>query len=1020
MKKTFYSVLRTMCVGAMTLFAVSCYDDTALWGEIDRLDGRVDSLANVLNKDVAALAALQSTVADLETSLTAAIAEGDAAVKKALEDQLAKVKTDLEKAVADGDKALADALAGEKTAIEKALTDLTTGLTSVTGSVENLQAALATFEATVGKSYEALLAQLDELDGLVDGTIADFTAALKALQAADQQLNTELVAAIAKIAVVKVDEVDGKIVLTLADGKTVEVSKPLTNVDNNGLVTMVDVDGVKYWQVVGAAEHTGVQVGHPDQKIEFQINGETNELEYRVNGAEWTSTGVAVQATAENVKVITGLEQTDDYVKLTVGGAEIVLPKYVSDDSSIEASATDFFVMFGASRTLELTAEGIVEYYVMAKPDGWKAKIDGTELTVTAPTKAAAEIGAAEIEGQVLIHGTTKSGKCVVTSIDVNTGKGLTINIAEGNIVVKNAYAQEQFNHWGDPMGVNFIDYYVGIIPTVELEDKEEYFDYLKENWEVPAGFAGMMHNNYDVEFPTYEEGVYEIEVVEMSVESLYKWLGWSDKDGMDYGAEYTVWVAPVDEKGVVVAENAEFATYFNIKVDHEVSEVTHNDAVLSMSLKGADKYFVGVVKDPMASYSITLEAYMAESVPWSYMVNGYADYIELFVEDGDYSGETALKMSDLNEGKLDFNTTYYYWVVPYQAGTVYNDYASQFEPYVGSFTTAPIQAGGTCAASFSDEEVKYTSVSVTVTPSEGTEAVYYAFYDAETWAELESEQDSVIVNDIITNCWSPLFAEDVVSESSLSAGSTVVLATVSLGTDGLYGEVVTSSFRTMSYPSEVNEAHTAVFTDPVVDFTSINVNVTPAAGTVAYWAYMTDLAVSDYETDADLIAYLLKQKTITSATDLTVKNLAAGNARTLVVLVVGDDNKYMLYKKAYSTQALPYAENITVAVESCDVLDAEAGTYKAVINVTGATHVIARAYYTGSTAANIIDLSAVQYGADKSSTTYLYADVVDGKATLEFKPQYYCYTLYVTAYNVDENKVSAIAKTSVAYTFAE
>ena len=108
MRKTF----KLFCAAALAALAVSsCYDDSFLRGEIDRLDGRVDSLASVLNKDVANLAALQSSVTTLETSLKQAIADGDAAVKKALEDALAAAETDLAAAIAKGDKAAADALA---------------------------------------------------------------------------------------------------------------------------------------------------------------------------------------------------------------------------------------------------------------------------------------------------------------------------------------------------------------------------------------------------------------------------------------------------------------------------------------------------------------------------------------------------------------------------------------------------------------------------------------------------------------------------------------------------------------------------------------------------------------------------------------------------------------------------------------------------------------------------------------------------------------------------------------------
>ena len=52
MRKTFL----TFCVAALSLFAVSsCYDDTALWGEVDALKAKVETLQNKLNEDVAAI-----------------------------------------------------------------------------------------------------------------------------------------------------------------------------------------------------------------------------------------------------------------------------------------------------------------------------------------------------------------------------------------------------------------------------------------------------------------------------------------------------------------------------------------------------------------------------------------------------------------------------------------------------------------------------------------------------------------------------------------------------------------------------------------------------------------------------------------------------------------------------------------------------------------------------------------------------------------------------------------------------
>lgn len=1006
MKKTFLA----MCMVAMGFLAVSCYDDSRLWDEVESLGDRVEKLEKDLQADVENLNALQNKVNSLETSLTEAIAAGDKAVKEALEKKLTDLEAKLTAAQQAGDNAIIAELLKEKDALTGALTALQEGLTGVTTSVAKLDAALKTLEATVGEGYNELLAKLDKVDGKVDGHITDMAAALATLK---DEATKAIADAIAKIAVTKVETVNGKIVLTLADGSKVEVSAPLANVENTGLVTVVEVEGVKYWAVVeadGTVKNLDVVVGHPDYKIDFQINA-NGELEYRVNGGEWNNTGLKAAAEDANSAIVTDFVEAEDYVEIVINGTKVVLPKYVADNASVEVSSDEFFVMFGASKTVELTAEGIAEYYVMAKPDGWKAKFEGTALTVTAPTKAAAEIGAAEIEGEVLIHATTEAGKCVVSTINVTTGKGLTIEMVDGKIVVRNAYAQEQFNHWGESMGYNFNDYYVGILPTVEMEDKEAFFEYLAENWDVPAGFAGMMHNNWDMEFPAYEEGVNEIEVVEMAVEDLYNWLAWSDKDGMDYGVEYTIWVAPVDEQGKVVADNAEFVTYSNIKVEFEASEITHNDAALTMSLMGADKYFVGLVEDPMAMYGVTLEQYMAESQPWSFMVNGYADYIEFYVEDGDYAGETALKMSDLNYGeKLKFNTTYYYWVIPYQAGTVYSDYATQFAPYVGTFTTAPIVAGGEYAVTFSEEELAYTSVSVMVTPSEGTEAVYYSFYDIDTWSSLEAEADSVIVSNIIENCWSPLTYEDVLSESYLQAGSTVVLATVSVGADGKYGEIVTKSFTTLSYPTEANEAHTAVFGDAKVEFTSITVNVAPAEGTTAYYRWMTEAALGNYSSDVELVSYVMSGSKITAATNAKVNYLAAGDTRYLVVVVVGADNKYNLYKMPYTTKTINYSEAMTVALDGKLVYDEDNMTVTATFSVAGATKLAVYAGYSGGKAN--FETNVLTYAVDGEYSSYVFVDVVDGKATVELDGVWGSYmVVYATAYAVENGEVTAISK---------
>jgi hypothetical protein len=161
---------------------VSCYDDSELRGEVEKLDERVTALEAKLNAEVGGLN-------DLAARLAAAEA----------------------------------------------------GITTLNGNV-----------TTFTSQITGILTRLDALDGTADGKIKNLEDAIAALQAADVKFNTDLAAAAAKIAVTKVEEVNGVVELTLADGSKVALSKPLSNVENSGLVTVVETEDGMFWGTVGA------------------------------------------------------------------------------------------------------------------------------------------------------------------------------------------------------------------------------------------------------------------------------------------------------------------------------------------------------------------------------------------------------------------------------------------------------------------------------------------------------------------------------------------------------------------------------------------------------------------------------------------------------------------------------------------------------------------------------------------------------------------------------------------------
>ena len=750
MKKTF----KFFCVCAMALAAVSCYDDSGVLQRLDELDAKVAKLQEDLNKDVANLAALQS------------------------------------------------------------------GLTEVTGSVETLDAAIKALEESLGTKYQELLTKLDAFDGEVDGYIADVQAAVASLQKADADLDAKLVAELAKVAVSKVEEVDGKVVLTLADGSKVELSKPLSNVDNNGLVTIVEEDGVKYWAVVGQEGHTGVPVGHPQYSIEFRVNAETSELEYSVNAGEWVATGV--KADAENAAIVTDFVDGEDYVEIVINDVKIVLPKYVTDESELELARADFFLRYEGTKKVEVFADGVEECFVAAKPNGWKAVYADGFLTVTAPTKAAVEIGAAETEGEIVLHGTTAAGACKVVKLSVTSGPGLTLSVdVLGNIVVNNAYYGESTDMWGET-SFGFSDFVFGLATPEDFHaDPKAYVETYNSTWSAPNGMDIIFPSFYNAApMGEYVEGEYEVDVVKYSVAEAYYMFYY---DELPAGSSYVVWVAPVDGDGKAVVDGLLYADYVNIKWDVAVKSVTHNSITLSLDVAGASSFIIGYV--PESAYNndytqMTFEEYLVSPMggPWTYFTKyGAADQMGLVVPVESIPEE--LNLGDVYGELLSAGENYKFWVMPLfdhlvkldeaQSYPEYDYYVydysgfdlnQHFMPFVLEATTNELQPGGDYTAALELESNSFTEIHVNVTPSEGTESVFYYWYDEDTYSDFESDEE--VMADLLENCSFPLTGADVVDVTYKNPGQTFVLAAVAIGSDGKYGDVVTETFQTKPVPS--------------------------------------------------------------------------------------------------------------------------------------------------------------------------------------------------------------------------
>ena len=259
---------------------------------------------------------------------------------------------------------------------------INTTLGALKSADEKLTADIAAVVADVKKANE-IISKLDAADGTINGRIDDLEKALSTFKSDAEKKIAEV---LAQVAVVKVEKnAAGNYILTFADGNTLEVSAPDSNSNNTGVVTTVEVEGVTYWAVIGADGKTTVldAIVHPDTKLEFKVDPKTYEVFVTYNGKDWEATGVVVKD-AETINIVTGFEDTKDYVVLTVGGVEYKLPKVSTNRFDIVSGKV--FFQPESTKSIPVRLEGMVTSMVAKQPKGWDVTLSaGGGLSVTSP-----------------------------------------------------------------------------------------------------------------------------------------------------------------------------------------------------------------------------------------------------------------------------------------------------------------------------------------------------------------------------------------------------------------------------------------------------------------------------------------------------------------------------------------------------------------------------------------------------------------------------------------------------------
>ena len=717
------------------------------------------------------------------------------------------------------------------------------------------------------------------------GGINDLIARLAAAEGDITSVEGQLAALEGKVAAIKVETKDGVTTLTLSDNSKVVLSK-------NGALTIVD-GGWATVDAAGTVTPLGIPVGHP--KLAFRVTNGTLEVSY--DGKTYESTGVKISEYTAHVIGAVVPSADGKTVTVTIGDQTITLA-LAAGAVALELSRESMYVGYGLSKTF--TVSGAEDFYVASKPDGWKVTKEGNVVTVVAPSKANAELGVIEAEGEIVIH--ADADQCSYASLNVSCGEAFSLKVdtAKGEVTIFNAMSIEYPDHTG--MGEStygFADALIGILPLSDyqyIESIDNLIEYA-ENWAIPAGYLANIKDNNELggefEMGKYEEDQYTISLAELGASF---WPSVEIEDGV----HYVVWAVPQTDR--VLKDMAVVEFYKPIKISLEPKSKSFNEITVDLKCSGASAYYAAMYPKSMFDDYMTFEQFMETG----YMGVGAWKQFQMSGDPRALGEEVTpgeITLSTFNYGDpLAANTEYLIYIFPIEEGKAPESYVMETDllPYVYTFTTDALVEGAPLAT-LALNTADYSSISVDVVAPENTTAYYY-FYEVGAADEYD---DATLAANVMAYCYDPI------------QGTKTVKATY----------------------------------------------------------------------------------------------LSAGERQELVVVTITEDGKYGVQRGVYSTLNYPYDENITISLASL-TKNAETGEFTAVFNVTGAAKFASWPYYTST--ANAFVGNVAKYALTANYSSYQWADVVDGKATVTFKPSSTSYDyLIFTAYNVSATELTGIAQSA-------
>ena len=688
---------------------------------------------------------------------------------------------------------------------------------------------------------------------------------------------------------------DGSWEILLTSGEKITVYpeyQPTAEV-NNGCITVVKEGDAYYWaQIVdGAAvaitDAAGNKIAVAHNAVpEVRVNPTTNDVEVSVDGGNtWI---VIEKGQQESGCIFIGVEDGATSIDFYLASGEIIsVPKAETIDFGVQAGKT--FVAPGESAEVKLTANGIEDLTVIAKPEGWKATINGKTLTVTAPSQEKIEAGEAEQSGTIKIHASA-DGKCVVGKLPVSASNQKVVLEIEGdNLKITN----NVIDQWGEANAL-----FYGILPQSEFN--------------AAAIAQGM--NDYS----TMYDYTYDSEAV-VSLKELYNYLvleAWnpSTYEDIPAGQSYVVWAisqGPGSYMNPYVYTEADvmFTIFTPSFLSVEATKVAFNDVVITAQGGGHAGYVAGVIGGGSEA-----EALAQLENSFGYWQMGWGAFGEE-MDTLNFSGSIPTFPGAYFEVVYP-NTTYLFYVLPLVEGQAEGDYQfSDIKTY--AYTTPNIEAGGSATLSFTEVAKDYTKIEVDINGSDNTALIYSIF--AEDWELADYKTDEELINYIIE--YNTAYNTMAVGQnatayiSALAPGATAYVCAFAVDSEGKYGQLYKQEYKTneLTY----NETLKVLIDETAckVDVSTASIKISTTGGTAVSYRYMATEKSGYYwkgESDAEgklaLMNYPTEEIDAADLVDgcINLTELETNTEYAFAVLAIDENGNASRASYYYFTPKLP------------------------------------------------------------------------------------------------------------------